>query len=117
MCLQSNALKFTENGSVLIHVHVFDKLLQISVKDTGVGISKENQEKLFKLFGFLAETQKMNKNGVGLGLVIAKDICQAFNGTISVDSEVGTGSTFTYTFPLEEAEKEVEVVSNFTGWK
>jgi K+-sensing histidine kinase KdpD len=42
------------------------------VKDSGVGISKANQEKLFKLFGFLDETQEINKNGVGLGLVIAK---------------------------------------------
>ena len=102
LCLQSNALKFTENGSVLIKVLVDDNFLQISVVDTGVGISKENQEKLFKLFGFLAETQKMNKNGVGLGLVIAKDICESFGGTISVESEIGSGTTFTYTFALED---------------
>ena len=74
LCLQSNALKFTRNGEVHIVVTTDEQFLQIEVRDTGIGISKEDQKKLFKLFGFIeeAETQQMNKNGVGLGLYIAK---------------------------------------------
>ena len=56
--LQSNALKFTQGGEVHIRVRIENGYLQIAVDDTGVGISKENQEKLFKLFGFLEETSK-----------------------------------------------------------
>lgn len=54
--LQSNAIKFTESGEVKITVSIDDQYLQISVKDTGVGISQENQKKLFKLFGFIKDT-------------------------------------------------------------
>ena len=54
--LQSNALKFTQGGEVHIKVKIEDDFLEIAIEDTGVGISKENQDKLFKLFGFLEET-------------------------------------------------------------
>jgi signal transduction histidine kinase len=73
-----------------------NKFLQISVRDTGVGISKENQEKLFKFFGFIKETKDMNKNGVGLGLAISKQIVEQYNGTITVESEPDVGSIFTF---------------------
>ena len=86
LCLQSNALKFTQGGEVHIITKVTATCLKISVKDTGVGISKEGQKKLFKFFGFLDETQKLNMNGVGLGLVISKQIVQQFDGDITVDS-------------------------------
>lgn len=56
--LQSNALKFTQGGEVHIRVKIEGEYLSIAVEDTGVGISKSNQEKLFKLFGFLEETKK-----------------------------------------------------------
>lgn len=72
--------------------------MSVSVRDTGIGISKENQKKLFKLFGFLKDTEHLNKNGVGLGLVISKQICQQYGGDITVESELGIGSTFTYYF-------------------
>jgi signal transduction histidine kinase len=54
--LQSNALKFTQKGEVHIKVKIQNGYLQIAVQDSGVGISEENQEKLFKMFGFLEET-------------------------------------------------------------
>lgn len=77
-----------------------EELLQIEVRDQGIGISKEDQKKLFKLFGFLDGSQQMNINGVGLGLYIAKKITKQFYGDIDVDSEPGEGSTFTFRFRL-----------------
>lgn len=103
--LQSNALKFTQNGSVHIKVRIDGDYLQIAVQDSGVGISEENQSKLFKMFGFLEETQAQNKNGVGLGLVISKQIVEQFQGDIWLESEVGVGSTFTFKFKLEPHEE------------
>ena len=104
--LQANALKFTREGSVKILVSIIEeknvKRLQIAVQDTGIGISEQDQKKLFKLFGFLKDQQKMNTKGIGLGLVIAKQIVSQFNGTIELQSEVGVGSTFTFTFELTE---------------
>ena len=76
LCLQSNALKFTHEGEVEIIVEIRkisqEKFLQITVRDTGIGISKKNQGKLFKFFGFLKESERMNTSGVGLGLVISR---------------------------------------------
>ena len=78
LCLQSNALKFTQDGDVEIIVEIRKihdvKHLFITVRDTGIGISKKNQGKLFKFFGFIKDSERMNTNGVGLGLVISKQI-------------------------------------------
>mgnify|MGYP002637249524 CR=1 FL=1 len=84
-----------------------DDFLQIAIQDTGVGIAKENHDKLFKLFGFLEDTKKQNKNGVGLGLAISKQIVEQFEGSITVDSEVGRGSTFTFRFKIYPLEEQV----------
>jgi signal transduction histidine kinase len=69
--LLSNALKFTEYGWINIRATIDDEFLEISVKDTGIGISEENKKKLFRLFGFINETNSRNINGIGLGLVIS----------------------------------------------
>ena len=68
--------------------------------DTGVGIAYSDQDKLFKLFGFVEETESMNKNGIGLGLVIAEQIVHKFHGQIHFDSVPDEGSTFIFTFKL-----------------
>jgi len=74
--LQSNALKFTKKGSVKVRVEIIEeesgRFVKISVEDTGVGIPYEDQDKLFKLFGFIQSTQHHNVNGIGLGLVISE---------------------------------------------
>ena len=87
--LQSNALKFTYDGQVNIRVRIENQYLQIQVKDSGIGISEANQEKLFKLFGFLEESQSHNKNGVGLGLAISKQIVEQYEGDITLKSKLG----------------------------
>ena len=75
--IQANALKFTQKGKVQTKVEILTnedgkKHLKISVIDTGIGIPKENQEKLFKLFGFVQDDKNLNVNGIGLGLVISQ---------------------------------------------
>ena len=108
--LQSNALKFTEQGFVKIVAEIIMKdgsqYLKISVIDSGVGIAKDNQDKLFKLFGFLEDNQEMNTNGIGLGLMISKLIVEKFDGNITFESEPEEGSKFMFTFKLEQADDQ-----------
>ena len=83
--------------------HLFDPdhshgMLQIAVTDTGIGIKIKDQEKLFKLFGFLDSSKDMNSKGIGLGLHISKKIAQQFNGDIMLYSEWGSGTEFTFLF-------------------
>ena len=79
-----------------------EDFLKISVKDTGIGIPEENKGKLFKLFGFMENTKenKMNQNGIGLGLVIAQMIVEQYDGTIEFESTHRKGSCFTFTFKI-----------------
>lgn len=67
-----------------------------------MGIAKKDQDKLFKLFGFVQDSQNLNKNGIGLGLVISDEIAQKFGGEISFKSKLGEGSTFKFTFLINE---------------
>ena len=72
----------------------------ISVIDTGIGISKKEKLKLFKLFGCLQSTQQMNTQGIGLGLVISEKIIKAFDGLIGVNSKQGVGTIFVFSIVL-----------------
>ena len=78
MNLQSNALKFTERGKVTIKARTFTSdealYLEISVTDTGIGIKEDDQHKLFTMFGYIQDSNQMNKHGIGLGLNISKRI-------------------------------------------
>ena len=77
-------------------------MIEISVKDNGPGIKKEDKNKLFKLFGFLEDTKDLNPKGIGLGLHISQQICQLLGGEILVDSEIGQGAIFTFVIELQE---------------
>jgi signal transduction histidine kinase len=88
----------------------------ISVIDTGIGISKCHQDKLFKLFGFLEDDKQLNTNGIGLGLMISKLIVEKFDGNIMFVSEKDVGSKFTFTFKLKN-EEESDNSSNKSGKK
>ena len=112
--LQSNALKFTDQGgSVTVFYSLYKKgdksYVELQVRDTGQGIKKEDQKKLFKLFGFVTTTQERNTRGIGLGLVISKQICEAFGGQIGFDSEWEKGSTFGYRIELGSSLKNDEI--------
>jgi PAS domain S-box-containing protein len=103
--LTSNALKFTENGSVTISVSTAKKTethteLLVRVTDTGIGISPENLKKLFSAFQQLDNSTSKNYGGTGLGLAISREFCKMMDGEIGVESEEGKGSTFWFTVHL-----------------
>jgi len=99
--LLSNALKFTDtNGSIRIKVEKKDDYLKISVIDSGVGIQPENLERLFKIDQPVSTRGIDNEKGTGLGLIICKEFVKQNGGTIIVTSEVGKGSTFSFTLPV-----------------
>ncbi len=108
--LVGNAFKFTETGSVEIKVKEVEKYnkistVQISVIDTGIGISEEKQQLIFNEFT-QAETEIAHKfGGSGLGLAISKKLTELLGGTIKVESVLGKGSNFILTFPLRNSER------------
>jgi signal transduction histidine kinase len=98
--LLSNAVKFTpEGGSVFVAAAPTGEGggVQISVRDTGIGISKDNQQLLFQAFQQVRSEDGAKREGTGLGLALAKRITEMHGGSIWVDSEPGKGSTFTFT--------------------
>jgi two-component system, sensor histidine kinase len=99
--LISNALKFTEQGEIRVTARRDGAILEISVKDTGVGIPAESLSKLFAKFDQLDSSTTRRFGGTGLGLAICRELAQLMAGEISVDSELGLGSTFTLRVPLE----------------
>ena len=98
--LLSNALKFTpEGGQIDVRAALRDRAAEISVTDTGVGIAPEDQEAVFEEFRQVGMASK-KVEGTGLGLAISRKFIELHGGRIWVTSEVGSGSTFTFTLPL-----------------
>ncbi len=98
--LVSNAIKYTpEEGSVIIHAIRTKEFITISVKDSGFGISNDNQNRLFQKFFRIKNEKTRNIGGTGLGLCITKSIVEAHDGKIIVDSEEGQGSNFILEIP------------------
>jgi CheY-like chemotaxis protein len=99
--LASNAIKFTEIGSVRIEVTRPDaSRIQLSVVDTGIGISPEQLPRLFKRFTQADSSTTRRYGGTGLGLAISKQLAELMGGTLEASSVVGTGSTFSVVLPL-----------------
>lgn len=101
MNICGNAIKFTEAGVVGIHVHYADKLVVISVKDTGLGIPEVSLEEIFQPFAQLETRADRRFGGSGLGLSIVKRLVQLIGGSIEVQSEIGVGTEFTLFLPME----------------
>jgi signal transduction histidine kinase/HAMP domain-containing protein/ActR/RegA family two-component response regulator len=98
--LLSNALKFTERGSVTLSIERRGEALAMSVTDTGIGIEKDLQGAMFEAFAQADGTTAREHGGSGLGLSISRDLVLLLGGEIALSSEPGEGSTFTISFPL-----------------
>lgn len=104
--LAGNAIKFTDQGEVLVDVNVQSHrgsqvALQVSVRDTGIGIPPEDQEKIFAPFTQVDASTTRNETGSGLGLSIVRELVAKMGGSIGLESEVGRGSLFYFTVPFE----------------
>jgi signal transduction histidine kinase len=106
MNLASNAIKFTDAGTVSIHAKVEDSSFLVAVSDTGVGIAPEDRERIFEEFQQVDSSSTRRKGGTGLGLAIARRIVELHGGRIWVESAPGHGSTFAFTLPLRVGEQE-----------
>ncbi|NES24168.1 MAG: response regulator [Symploca sp. SIO3E6] len=98
--LISNAVKFTPQGSVTCKLSKTEHHITISIIDTGIGIAPENRSKVFDKFRQLGDTLTDRPTGTGLGLPICKQIVEHHGGQIWVESELSTGSNFSFTLPI-----------------
>lgn len=96
----NNAVKFTDIGSVKIDAVATEKNVITKITDTGIGIKKEDMDKLFKPFSQIDTGLTRNHEGTGLGLSISQKLIEKLGGAITVESEVGVGSTFTVMLPI-----------------
>ena len=106
--LVSNAIKFTQNGEVVLRAMLEDLdgnhvTVKVSVTDTGVGLSRVQQQSLFHAFSQADASTARQYGGTGLGLVISKRLIEEMGGEIGVESELGKGSTFWFTLPTDIA--------------
>lgn len=122
--LLGNAVKFTpECGSIVFGIHNLKRendktLVEFVVKDSGIGISKEDSENIFKPFELGKSQVQRQKGGTGLGLAISRSMVNLFGGDIELESEQGKGSEFRFQIWLKEVESDTideEVISNTTG--
>lgn len=118
--LVSNAVKFTDRGTVVVRAQLQREeskefRLRLSVRDTGMGISPEAQDELFDPFVQADGSTTRKFGGTGLGLAICKQLVGGMNGEIEVESSLGSGSTFSFALPLEkpQAQQEEPVRINF----
>jgi len=101
--LLSNAVKFTaEGGRIDVDAALTNEAVEISVKDTGSGIAPENQETIFEEFRQVGTDYSKKREGTGLGLTLTRKFVELHGGKIWVKSEVGKGSTFTFTLPVNQ---------------
>jgi len=98
--LLSNAIKYSpEDSDIIVHVSNISNFIKFSVTDQGMGISEEEQSKIFERFYRVGEVQR-HYPGMGIGLYICQQIIQNHGGTIWVESQKNTGSTFSFTLPF-----------------
>ncbi|WP_243428117.1 sensor histidine kinase [Clostridium rhizosphaerae] len=114
--LISNSIKFTDSGGS-IFINILDKghIVEIEVKDTGIGIDAEHLDRIFKRFHQIDKTLSRNVEGTGIGLSLVKSLIELHGGNISVDSEVGKGSIFKMELPVNTLEDtETAFIKDFT---
>jgi len=100
-----NAIKYSpEGGEVRVFARTENSHLIVGVKDQGIGITPEDQQRLFQRFQRLEYNTGTSIQGIGLGLNVCRILVEAHGGSIWVESEKGKGSTFYFALPLEEQE-------------
>ncbi len=113
MNLLSNAIKFSpKHGKILVYVQVKDEIIEISVKDEGIGIPKEEQKDIFNRFVQSSQNKKNEYSGSGIGLDLVNYLVKAHGGNIKLESDLGCGSNFIVTLPitiLDIEKKDYEV--------
>ncbi len=108
--LISNAVKFTDAGSVMCSAHRQGDELVVSVKDSGIGIASADQPKVFEKFKQVGDTLTDKPKGTGLGLPICKEIVEYHGGRIWVESEPGHGSTFSFSLPILTSAAAIDAI-------
>ena len=104
--LMDNALKHTQSGNIRLGYELKGKYIEFYISDTGTGIPSDQ---IGSIFGRFVKAKNNATHGTGLGLAICKMLVEKMGGQISVESEVGKGSTFKFTLPIsEETEPETE---------
>jgi len=112
--LVGNAIKFTDHGKITVEAKLNGELLKISVSDTGMGISKEDQKKLFTKFSQITDSQSGRPKGTGLGLYISKEFAKKLGGDLWIENSVpGYGSIFSFSSPLSGTNMAKKVDENF----
>jgi signal transduction histidine kinase len=104
--LVGNAIKFTETGSIRLTLDKHDDTMEMVVSDTGIGIPAHAREFIFEEFRQVDQSSRRQYGGTGLGLAIVQKLARAMGGTVSVQSEVGVGSTFTVRLPIQTEPQE-----------
>lgn len=97
--LVSNAFKYTKRGSITVGVSQIDDHVELSVSDTGIGIAAEQVNRIFERFHRVDSTEGRSQEGTGIGLALVKELVKIHQGSITVESEPGVGSTFRVTIP------------------
>jgi two-component system sensor histidine kinase ChiS len=100
--LIGNAIKFTEQGHVKVAVDLVDKMIQVKIEDTGIGIPKDKEEAIFQEFEQADGSISRKFAGTGLGLSISKKLIELHGGQMWVESELGEGSTFFFSLPISK---------------
>jgi len=117
--LINNAIKFTEEGEIIVSIKEKDKesdlvVVEFCIRDTGIGIKDEQKDKLFEPFNQADTSITRRFGGTGLGLAISKQIVELMGGCIRMESQYGEGSNFCLTLPFKVAEPEL-IKNNFRG--
>jgi len=99
--LLTNGIKYThDNGSVSVEARITGDMVEIWVNDTGIGMAKEDQNKVFQRFTQIDSSATRTQGGTGLGLTIVKELVELHGGTIRLQSKLGKGSSFIFTMPI-----------------